>query len=104
MITVNVLYRHSDSVKFNMNYYLDTHIPLIKSLLGSALKGVLVQQGIGGGAPGSAPEFTVITVLRFESMEAFQAAFLPHAPAVMADLANFTDVQPSIQFSELRLG
>jgi uncharacterized protein (TIGR02118 family) len=104
MITVNVLYRHSDSLRFNMNYYLDTHIPLIRSLLGAALKGVLVQQGIGGGAPGSLPEFAVITVLRFESMEAFQAVFPPHAPAVMADLANFTDVQPSIQFSEVRLG
>ena len=104
MITVNVLYRNSESVKFNMNYYLDTHIPLIRRLLGPALKGVLVQQGIGGGAPGSPPEYAVITALRFESMEAFQAVFPPHAAAVMADLANFTNVQPSIQFSEVRLG
>ena len=43
MISVTVLYRHTDSAKFNMNYYLDTHIPLISGLLGSALKGVLVQ-------------------------------------------------------------
>lgn len=104
MISVNVLYRHSDSFRFDMKYYLATHIPLISKLLGAALQGVLVQQGIGGGAPGSPPEFAVITVLRFESMEAFQAAFLPHAPAVMADLANFTDVQPSIQFNQVRLG
>jgi uncharacterized protein (TIGR02118 family) len=104
MISVNVLYRNSDAIKFNMNYYLDTHIPLISRLLGSALKGALVQQGIGGGAPGSPPEFAVITVLRFESMEAFQAAFLPHAPAVMADIVNFTNEQPSIQFNEVRLG
>jgi uncharacterized protein (TIGR02118 family) len=104
MITVNVLYRNSDSVKFNMNYYLDTHMPLVSRLLGAALKGALVQQGIAGGAPGSAPEFAVITVLRFASMEAFQAAFLPHAPEVTADIANFTNEQPSIQFSEVRLG
>ena len=80
MITVNVLYRHTDSIKFNMNYYLDTHMPLVNKLLGPALKGVLVQQGISGGAPGSPPEFAVITVLSFESMESFQAAFTPHAP------------------------
>ena len=103
MITVNVLYRHSDSIRFNMNYYLDTHMPMISKLLGSALKGVLVQQGIAGGPPGSPPEFAVITVLRFESMETFQAAFQPHAPAVMADIVNFTTTQPSIQFSEVRL-
>jgi uncharacterized protein (TIGR02118 family) len=104
MITVNVLYRHSDSATFNMNYYLDTHIPLIRRLLGAALKGVLVQQGTGGGAPGTPPEYGVITVLSFESLEAFQAVFPPHAPAVMADLANFTNVQPTIQFSNVRLG
>ena len=104
MITASVLYKNSDSIKFNMNYYLATHIPLIKRLLGSALKGTLVQQGIGGGAPGTPPEFAVITVLRFESMEAFQAAFLPHADAVMADLSNFTNVPPVIQFSDVRLG
>ena len=104
MISVNVLYRHTDSAKFNMNYYLDTHIPLVSKLLGAALKGVLVQQGIAGGAPGSPPEFAVITVLRFDSMESFQAAFTPHAPAVMADIVNFTNVTPSIQFSDVRLG
>jgi len=104
MITVNVLYRHTDAIKFNMNYYLDTHMPMIRTLLGGALKDALVQQGIGGGAPGSTPEFAVITVLRFESMAAFQAAFLPHADAVMADIVNFTNQPPTIQFNEVRLG
>ncbi|HEY6457272.1 MAG TPA: EthD family reductase [Steroidobacteraceae bacterium] len=104
MITVNVLYRHSDSIKFDMNYYLDTHMPLISKLLGPALQGVLVQPGTGGGAPGAPPEFAVITVLHFESQESFQAAFMPHAAAVMADIVNFTNVEPSIQFSDVRLG
>ncbi len=104
MISVNVLYRHTDSIKFNMNYYLDTHIPLVTGLLCSALKGALVQHGTSGGAPGSLPEFAVITVLRFDSTEAFQAAFMPHAGEVMADIVNFTNEQPSIQISEVRLG
>jgi uncharacterized protein (TIGR02118 family) len=104
MISVNVLYPNSDSIKFNMNYYLDTHIPLVSKLLGAALKGVLVQQGIAGGAPGSPPEYAVISVLRFESMEAFQAAFVAHAAAITADIKNFTNVEPTIQFSDVRLG
>jgi uncharacterized protein (TIGR02118 family) len=104
MITVNVLYPNSDSIKFNMNYYLDTHIPLVSKLLGAALTGVLVQQGIAGGAPGSPAEYAVITVLRFESMEAFQANFVPHAPQITSDIRNFTNVEPTIQFSDVRLG
>jgi uncharacterized protein (TIGR02118 family) len=104
MITVNVLYPNSDSIKFNMNYYLNTHIPLVSKLLGTALKGVLVQQGIAGAAPGSLAAYAVITVLRFESMEAFLGVFPPNAPAITSDIANFTNVEPTIQFSDVRLG
>ena len=78
--------------------------PLIRKLLGGALKDVLVQHGSGGAAPGTPPEYAVITVLRFESMPAFQAAFMPHAPAITSDIANFTNVEPTIQFSDVRLG
>ena len=104
MITVNVLYKHSDSLKFNMKYYLDSHIPLLRKLLGSVLKGVLVQQGTGSGAPGNPPEFAVITVLTFESMDVFMKAFMPHAPAIMGDLANFTNVEPTVQYNDVVLG
>jgi uncharacterized protein (TIGR02118 family) len=99
-----VLYKNSPSVTFNWNYYLDTHIPLVRKLLGGALKDVLVQQGIAGGAPGSLPEYAVIVVLRFDSMDAFQKVFPPHGPTIMADVANFTNVEPTIQFSDVRLG
>ncbi len=104
MITVNVLYKNSDSIQFNMNYYLESHIPLIRKLLGAALKGVMVQQGTGSGAPGTPAVFAVITVLSFESMDTFMKAFMPHAPAVMADLANFTNVEPVVQYNDLLVG
>ncbi len=45
MITVNVLYPNKDGAKFDMNYYLSTHIPMVKRLLGSALKGSVVGTG-----------------------------------------------------------
>jgi uncharacterized protein (TIGR02118 family) len=104
MITVNVLYPNTDSQQFNMDYYLGTHMPTISKLLGSALKGAVVQHGVSGGAPGSKPEFIVITQLKFDSVESFQGAFLPHAPWVMGDLANFSTVPPTIQISDVRLG
>jgi uncharacterized protein (TIGR02118 family) len=104
MITVNVLYKNTDALKFNMNYYLNTHIPLISKLLGTALKGVVVQHGISGGAPGSKPDFQVITQLKFDSVDSYLAAFGPHAPAVMGDLPNFCNESPTIQVSDVRLG
>jgi uncharacterized protein (TIGR02118 family) len=104
MITVNVLYPNTDGQKFNMDYYLGTHIPTIKKLLGAALKSALVQHGISGGAPGSKPEFIVMTQLNFDSVESFHSAFSPHAPWIMGDLANFSTVAPTVQISDVRLG
>jgi len=41
--------------------------------------------------------------LRFESVEAFQRAFGPHAEAIMADIPNYTDIEPMLQISEVLL-
>ncbi len=38
----------------------------------------------------------------FESVASFQAAFAPHAQAILADIPKFTDIQPVIQISEVR--
>jgi uncharacterized protein (TIGR02118 family) len=39
----------------------------------------------------------------FDSAEAFQAAFGPHAKVIMADIPNYTDIQPTIQISDAKL-
>jgi uncharacterized protein (TIGR02118 family) len=102
MITVNVLYPNKDGAKFDMNYYLTSHIPMVKKLLGSALKGCVVEQGLGGGAPGTKAEFSTLCHLKFDSVEAFQKAFGPNAAAIQGDIANYTDVQPIIQLSDIK--
>ncbi|MEP7242641.1 MAG: EthD family reductase [Gammaproteobacteria bacterium] len=103
MITVTVLYPNKDGAKFDMNYYLTSHIPMIKRVLGGALKGVVVEQGLGGGAPGTKAEFSTLCSLRFDSVEAFQTAFGPHAADIQDDIANYTSVQPVIQINDIKL-
>jgi uncharacterized protein (TIGR02118 family) len=39
--------------------------------------------------------------LLFDSLEAFQGAFGPHAEAIMGDIPNYTDLEPVIQISEV---
>jgi len=39
-----------------------------------------------------------------DSVEAFQAAFGPHAQSIMADIPNYTDLTPVIQISDVVVG
>ncbi len=103
MIKVSVLYPNKKGSKFDMEYYCKTHIPLVERKLGGALKGVSVERGVGGGLPGSPAIYVVMAHLMFDSVEAFQAAFTPHAPAIMGDVPNYTDIEPVIQISEVTI-
>ena len=72
MIKVSVLYPHEDGAGFDMDYYLGSHIPMVREKLGAACKAIAVEQGLGGGAPGSSPAFVAMGHLSFESVAAFQ--------------------------------
>jgi uncharacterized protein (TIGR02118 family) len=103
MIKVSVMYPNSEGSRFDMAYYCATHIPLVRQKLGAALKGVAVEQGIGGAIPGSPAPYLALGHLLFDSVEAFQTSFAPHAPALLGDIPNFTNTQPTIQISEVKM-
>jgi uncharacterized protein (TIGR02118 family) len=103
MIRVNVLYPNAADSTFDMNYYLSKHMPMVKEKLGPALTAMTVDQGLGGGQPGTDAAFRAITSLSFDSMEAFQTAFLPVAAEIQGDIPRFTNIAPVIQISEVKL-
>ena len=103
MIKVSVLYPNGDGSIFDMDYYLAKHIPLVRRLSGAALKKVEVERGLAGFAPGSPPPYLAMGHLFFESVQTFQAAFGPHAAEITGDIPNYTNTQPAIQISEMKL-
>jgi uncharacterized protein (TIGR02118 family) len=102
MIKVSVMYPNNEGSTFDMTYYCETHIPMVRQKLGAALKGVVVEQGIGGAEPGSPAPFIALRHLLFESVEAFQNSFGPHAQEFEDDIPNYTNTQPTIQISEVK--
>ena len=103
MIKVSVFYPNEEGKKFDMEYYCNKHIPMVFGKLGNACKGGTVEQGLGGAMPGSPATYIAMGHLLFESVEAFQTAFGPHAKEIMGDLPNYTDIQPLIQISEIKM-
>lgn len=102
MIKVSVFYPNSMGSHFDIDYYCNSHMPMVQARLGAALKGVEVEQGVGGSELESNPAYTAMGHLLFESVEAYQAAFGPHAAEIIADIPNYTDVEPFIQVSEIK--
>ena len=103
MIKVSVLYPSGEGNIFDMKYYLAKHIPLVRRLSGAALKKVEVEEGMEGLSAGSPPAYLAMGHLLFESVQAFQAAFEPHAATITGDIPNYTNTRPTIQISEVKL-
>ena len=93
MIKVSVTYPSGEGTTFDHEYYSATHVPLCLSTW-SPLKSE-VEKGVSG------PNVAGVHFY-FETMEAFQGALGAAGTAdVMADVANYTNIQPVMQVSEV---
>jgi len=103
MIKISILYPNKEGQKFDFDYYVKTHMPMSIHKMGEKLRGVSVEQGISGGTPGSAPPFVAACHFLFDTGDEFLAAYMPNAAILQADMPNYTDIEPVIQFSEVRI-
>jgi uncharacterized protein (TIGR02118 family) len=101
VIKFNVMYPRAEGARFDHAYYRDKHMPMIKERLGAACLYYTVDKGLAGGAPGAPSPYLAACSIVFESLEAMQQALGPHAKAIQADIANYTDAQPVIWISEV---
>ena len=103
MIKVSVFYPKGEGKQFDMDYYVKSHIPLVGKLLGDSLKGATVEKGLGSAEPGSAAPFAGMGNMYFDTLEDFGNSFGPNANEIMSDLPNFTNIEPTIQISEVMI-
>jgi uncharacterized protein (TIGR02118 family) len=94
MIRVSVLYPKSG--KFDFDYYINKHMQLVHKLLDPfGLVKTEVDKGVGEGP------FIAAGHLVFKSSEDMQKGLQAHDPDLAADMANYTDIQPQFQVSEI---
>jgi uncharacterized protein (TIGR02118 family) len=103
MIKVTVLYPNREGSHFDFDYYVTKHMPMAQARFGTALKGMIVERGISGPAPDSKPPYVAGCQFLFDSVEAFYAAFMPHADELQGDIPKYTNIAPVIQISEIAL-
>ena len=101
MIKLSVLYQGDANGTFDIDYYRGAHMNLVRARCGSAVKRIEVERGLAGATPTDPPAWKAAGHLYFDSLEAFQKSFVPHIPELVADIPNFTTLQPTVQISEV---
>ena len=103
MTKISIMYPNNKNARFDMRYYVDTHMPLSIELLSvhPCFRGVSVERGLGGAELGTDAAFVAMCHFLFDSIEDFMAAFMPHAARLQGDMPNYTDIKPVIQVNEV---
>lgn len=93
MVQVYVIYEGTREDRFDRDYYLSRHLPLVMSSWSQY--GLLSLRAFFPEGELSAKGLVAICDCRFRDQAAANAAFAsPEAEAVMADVANFTNLEP----------
>jgi uncharacterized protein (TIGR02118 family) len=101
MIQATVMYPYTEGARFDHAYYRDRHMPMVKARLGSACAYYTVEKGLAGRAPGAPPAFVAMCAFICDSVEAYEAAMQEHRAEILGDIANYTDITPVLQVSEV---
>lgn len=103
MIKISIMYPNNKGARFDLRYYIETHMPMAIELLSahSGFRGVSVEHGLGDGIPGTEAAYVAMCHYKFDSVENFMAAFTPHAETLQGDMPNYTDIEPVIQINEV---
>lgn len=101
MIRVVVSYPSHPGSRFDLDYYLNRHIPLvIEKLRPHGLTNAEVEQGVEGGVPGAPAKYQIQAYLNFTTLGEMQSAMGAEREGLMADVPNFTDVHPELQVNQ----
>ena len=99
MMTVSIQYPATSGSRFDLDYYMNTHMPMVRDRFAAfGLAGDQVMKG--DGAPGGKEAFQVTTLLMFPAKQNFIDAVAAHGDEVMGDIPKFTDTTPAMQFNQ----
>jgi uncharacterized protein (TIGR02118 family) len=101
MIKVSVMYPYTEGARFDHTYYREKHMPMVKARLGSACEYYTIEKGLGGREPGEPPAFVAMCAFICGSADGYQTAIQKHAAEIRGDIANYTDITPVVQISEV---
>ena len=103
MISLMVLYPNEPGSRFDIDYYVNRHLKLVRDRLEPLGMRSLTFMTEAATDLAAAPQtFRLVADLRFDDMEATRRALAAHGAETQADIPNFTDVTPVILIGEAK--
>ena len=102
MITFSVFYPYKEDSFFDMDYYCNKHLAIIKRYFGDKCKGMLVLKDTDGEDNGE-PLYTCVCHLFFNTEKEFLDIMEKASPELLADVKNYTDIEPFTRIHEVAM-
>ena len=97
MIRVLVLYQRQEGKKFDLEYYKNFHLPLVKDRLSP----VKMEIDLGTTVMGKDSPYIAITYMYFDSVQQLAAKYFFASAELNEDVEKFTDTKLVFQISEI---
>lgn len=94
MIKVSVMYPRSDESTFDLAYYAEHHMGLLRQRLGSRLRDSEVDEVLDG-------PYHAACHLLFNDLDDFNGGMAEHGQEIMSDIPNYTNTSPVILVSRV---
>ena len=98
MIRISVLYPRTSGKRFNVEYYMKHHMPLVKEKL-TPIK-IEIDVGVQNSENQPSP-YIAVGHMTFGSLEELVTKYRSAAQILHADIPNYTDIEPVMQLSEI---
>lgn len=102
MYKVAILYPSGEDKKFDLDYYEQKHMPMVAGFLGKNLKFYEIDKGVAGRTPSDKVPFVAVGYFYIHDVAAYNKAIAQNRDAVVNDIKNYTNIQPTIQISEIK--
>jgi len=103
MFKVTILYPDGEGKTFDMDYYEKKHMPMVAGFLGENLKFYEIDKGIAGRTPNDKAPYAAVGYFYITNVDEYNKAIVQNRDAVVNDFKNYTNIQPIVQISEIKL-
>lgn len=102
MIKISILYPNEKGKTFDMDYYEKNHMPMMAGFLGKNLKFYEIDKGIAGRTPNDEVPFVAVGYFYCADLAEYNKAVRQNIDTIRNDIKKYTNIQPTVQISEIR--